>query len=67
MTNYVLLILNMWIYIYYIYIIIYNYMLKIPLGWRDKGLRTTVIVHGSLYPLDVSKQFSNGNIQISGQ
>lgn len=45
MRNYILLIWNMWIYMYYIYIIMHNYMLKILLGWSYERWKTTVTVH----------------------
>ena len=45
MRNYILLIWNMWIYIYYIYIIMHNYMLKILLGWSYECWKTTATVH----------------------
>lgn len=62
MRNYVLLIRNMWI---YIYIIIHHCLLNILLGQRGKSSKTTIIRHGTLYPLDVSKQLLNEKIYTS--
>lgn len=47
-------------------IITYYSVLSMLLGQRDKGLKTSGIGHGTLYPLDVSKQLLNEKICISG-
>lgn len=62
MRNYILLILKIWIYIYCVYIIMHDYMLKVLLGWSYKGGRQLLTLHSSVYPLDVSKQLLNENI-----